>query len=73
MAYSSGSGRLRKVEKPRLFSTGHACWQLRLFGLDEVLGEAGWLKALKLDEYAPRKPGRLVALQQALFAYAEAL
>ncbi len=73
VAYSPGTGRLRKVEKSRLFNAGHACWQLRLFGLDEVLGEAGWLKALKLDEYAPRKLGRLVALQQALFAYAEAL
>jgi len=43
-----------------------------LFGL-ETLGEDGWLKALKLDEYAPRRPPRQLALQQALFAYAEAL
>jgi len=41
--------------------------------LDETLGEGGWLKALKLDEYAPRRSPRPQASQQVLFPYAEAL
>jgi len=40
--------------------------QLRLFGL-EALGEAGWLKALKLEEHATRQP----RLQQAPREWAE--
>ncbi|MBA2713360.1 MAG: hypothetical protein H0U55_07390, partial [Rubrobacteraceae bacterium] len=44
----------------------------RLFALD-ALGEAGWLKALRLEGYSPRSPRRLRAVQQALFPYAEAL
>lgn len=38
-----------------------------------VLGEAGWLKAIKLEEYAPRKRHRPQALQGALFRYASVL
>ena len=45
---------------------------LHLFGLD-ALGGAGWLKALRLEGYAPRRPRGPLALQQALFPYAEAL
>jgi hypothetical protein len=60
------------VKKPRLFATRHRSTQLRLFTLGG-LGENGWLKALRLDEYVPRKLQRPVAMQQALFAYAEAL
>lgn len=44
--------------------------QLRLFGL-EALGEAGWLRALKLEEYATRQPRQQEALQP-LFAYLDA-
>jgi hypothetical protein len=47
--------------------------QPSLFGLDEALGEGGWLKALKLDEYAPRRSPRPQASQQVLFPYVEAL
>ena len=55
--YSSGTGtatdgargRLREVNKPRLFATRHRSTQLRLFRLDAP-GENGWLKAPKLDE-----------------------
>ncbi len=36
-------------------------------------GEARWLKALMLKGYLPRAPRRLHSLQQALFAYADAL
>lgn len=46
--------------------------QQRLFALDS-LGEGGRLKAVRLEDYAPRSPGRPKALQQALFPYAEAL
>jgi len=66
------TGRLRSVGRARLFGTSAAVAQPRLFGLD-ALGEAGWLKALRLEGYAPRRPRGPLALQQALFPYAEAL
>jgi len=48
-------GRLREVKNPLLFATRyHHSSQLRLFGLEDVLGEAGWLKAMRLKEYARR-------------------
>ena len=37
-----------------------------------LCGEAGWLKALRLEGYLPRAPRRPHSLQQALFAYADA-
>lgn len=70
--YSPGAGRLREVKRPTLFETSYQ-WrrmQPRLFRLD-ALGESGWLKTLKLEEYAPRKLRRPGALQAALFPYAE--
>ena len=72
--YSPRTNRLREVKSPRLFETPHrrGSTQPRLFEL-AALGEGGWLKALKLEEYVPRKLQRSVALQQALFAYAEVL
>lgn len=68
------TGELRSVEKPRLFETSHGLRrpQRRLFSLNE-LGEGGWLKAMRLEGYAPRAPRRPQALQEALFPYAEAL
>jgi len=45
---------------------------MRLFGLAEGLGEGGWLKALRLEDYVARRPRRPQALQQALFPYHEA-
>ena len=33
------------VTNPRLFPTKHRAPQLKLFALDEALGEGGWLKA----------------------------
>ena len=68
------TGELRSVEKPRLFENSHGLRrpQCRLFALDS-LGEGGWLKALRLEGYAPRAPRRPKAVQQALFPYAEAL
>jgi len=70
--YAPGTGGLLAVRCPTLFETSHAPPQPRLFRLD-ALGEAGWLKALRLDEYAPRRPRRPSALQQVLFVYTEAI
>jgi len=49
------TGELRSVGRPRLFGTSAVVAQPKLFGLD-ALGEAGWLKALRLEGYAPRWP-----------------
>ncbi len=72
--YSARANLLREVKKPRLFETIHrrTLAQPRLFEL-VALGEGGWLKALKKEEYAPRKPRRPQALQQVLFSYTEAI
>jgi hypothetical protein len=67
-----GSGRLLEVKKATLFETPFAPDQMRLFGLAETLGEDGWLKALRLEDYAARRPRRPRALQQTLFPYHEA-
>lgn len=68
----ANTGELRSVGRPRLLGTSHPVAQPRLFGLD-ALGEAGWLKALRVGGYAPRAPRERPALQEALFRYAEAL
>lgn len=66
----TGTDRLREVKSPILFETLYALPQLRLF----ELGDAEWLKALKLGEYALRRPRRpQKTLQDALFSYADAL
>lgn len=66
--YLPGSGKLREVTRPKLFETSRALPQLRLFALD-ALGQAGWLRALRLEDYAPRGPRRASALQEILFSY----
>jgi transposase len=66
------TGELRSLTRPRLFGSSRFRSQPRLFALD-ALGECGWLKALRLEGYAPRRPRRPLSLQQALFPYAEAL
>ncbi len=65
--------RLRRVKSHTLFETSVVVPQLRLFDLGEVLGEEGWMKFVKLDEYAPRRPHRPDELQQVLFSYTEAI
>jgi hypothetical protein len=67
------TGKLRGVSRPTLFETSFVLRQPRLFDLARAVGEEGWLKALKLEEYVPRKPRRPEALQQVLFAYTEAI
>lgn len=69
----SGAMKLEDVANPRLFATGHRSPQLKLFALEEMLGEGGWLKAVKLEEYAARARRSPVAVQQALFSYLDAL
>ena len=69
----SSVGRLQRVKGHTLFKTSIILPQLRLFNLGEALGEEGWMKAIKLDEYAPRLPRRPDKLQQVLFSYAEAI
>jgi putative transposase len=66
-------GRLLEVKKPTLFGSPFASDQLRLFGLTEGLGDHGWLKALRLEDYAPRRPRHPEMLQQVLFAYTDAV
>ena len=69
----AGTGRLRAVGRAKLFETSYRREppQRRLFALAE-LGEGGWLKALRLEGYAPRAPRRPRGLQQTLFPYHEA-
>ena len=66
-------GRLRRVKAHSLFETSIVLPQLRLFDLGEALGEEGWARFLKLDEYAPRRSRRPDALQKTLFAHTEAI
>ena len=68
-------GKLQRVKGYTLFETSVAssAKPLKLFELAEVLGEEGWIKAIKLEEYAPRMPRCPDKLQQALFPYTEAI
>jgi transposase InsO family protein len=66
-------GRLRKVKSHTLFESSVAAPQPRLFDLAETLGEKGWLKAVRLADYAPRGPRSPELLQQVLFPYTEAV
>lgn len=71
----SREAKLEAVTNPRLFATQYqrSRPQLRLFELQDSLGDAGWLKALRLDGYAARTRRRPEALQHPLFPYVEAL
>jgi hypothetical protein len=62
---ATDTGELRDVGRPRLFGTSRVLAQQRLFALD-TLGERGWLKAMRLEGYAPRNPRRPEGLEQAL-------
>ena len=71
MRVAEATGELRAVGWPRLFEVPYPPPQPRLFALG-VLGEGGWLKAMRLEGYAPMGPRRPEGLQQALFAHHEA-
>ena len=68
IAQETGKPRM-VVGRPTLFETPYALGQLRLFALEE----AGWLKALKLKGYVPRRPRAPSALQGVLFSYLDAI
>ena len=68
-----GAGRLLEVGRATLFETSHVSGQTRLFGLAETLGEDGWLKALRMADYAPRSARRPDMLEQVLFPYTDAV
>ena len=61
------------MRKPTLFETSYVAGQMRLFGLAETLGQDGWLKVLRLEDYAPRCSRQPEMLQQVLFTYTEAM
>jgi hypothetical protein len=65
-----GAEKPRSLARPLLFETTVMLTQPKLFGLAS-LGESGWLRALKLEDYAPRRRSRPDSLQQVLFAYHE--
>ena len=76
VSFSPGSPRtvrLEAVTNATLFTTRHRPPQLKLFALEEALGEDGWLKALGLDGYAARSRSKPEMLQEVLFSYLEAL
>lgn len=66
------AGKLLQVKSLELFETVHHLPQPRLFDLEETLGN-GWLKALRLEDYARRNPYGPQMLQEALFPYLDAL
>lgn len=68
--FLAGSGKPKTLARPLLFGHSRALPQPKLFALDP-LGEDGWLKALRLEDYAPRR-SRPESLQQSLFSYCEA-
>lgn len=68
--FAAGTSKPRAVARPVLYGTAIPPAQPKLFALS-ALGEGGWLKTLRLGDYASRK-ARPDVLQQALFAYREA-
>ena len=68
--FSVGTKKPRAVGRPVLFGSAMPPSQPKLFRL-ESLGDGGWLKTLRLEDYAPRRL-RPESLQQALFPYHEA-
>jgi putative transposase len=70
---SPDGAELRGVGKATMFETSIVVHQPKLFDLAASLGEDGWLKAIRMADYAPRTPKRPDLLQQVLFAYTEAI
>ena len=65
----SGASRLREVTNPTLSETLYALRQLKPSDLAETLGEEGWLKVLRLNDYTARRPRQPETLRQVLFPY----
>lgn len=55
---SADGAELREVGKATMFETSIVVHQPKLFDLASALGEDGWLKAVRMDDYAPRAPKR---------------
>lgn len=53
------------------FETPFVPDQMRLFGLAETIGEEGWLKVFRLEDYAPGRLPSQGMLQPPLFPYGE--
>jgi putative transposase len=70
---SPDGAELHGVGKATMFETSIVVHQPKLFDLAASLGEDGWLKAIRMADYAPRAPKRPDLLQQVLFAYTEAI
>ncbi|HZB83714.1 MAG TPA: hypothetical protein VE288_12825 [Rubrobacteraceae bacterium] len=66
---SRETGKPTAVGDARLFQTSYVLPQLRLF----ALYDSEWLKAMKLEGYAPRRPTAPMTLQEVLFPYLDAL
>ena len=75
VSLSRDAAKLEAITNPRLFATPYqrSRPELRLFDLQDSLGDAGWLKALRLKGYAIRNRRRPEALQHPLLPYLEAL
>ena len=73
ISLSSDTAKLEAVRNPRIFVTRYRTPQLKLFALEDGLGESGWLKALRLEDYILRPRVATRALQQVLFSYLDAL
>ena len=75
VSLSRDAATLEAVTNPRLFATPYqrSRLELRLFDLQDSLGDAGWLKVLRLDGYAARNRRCTEALRHPLFPYLEAL
>ena len=56
MKFAAGADKPRAVVRPDLFGSAIPLPQPGLFGLESLVGEGGWLKALRLEDYAPRRP-----------------
>lgn len=67
------TGRLLDARKPILFEIPFAPGQMRLFGLAETFGDDGWLKVLRLEDYASRSSRQTQMLQQVLFTHTDAI
>lgn len=63
--------KLRTVTRARLFETFRGLPQVRLFSLS-CLSETGWLRALRPEDYAPRRSRCPEALQRVPFPYHQA-
>ncbi len=66
---SRETGKPGAVGGAKIFETTFVLPQQRLFALDVTV----WLKALRLEGYAPRRDRRPAFLQDALFPYLDAL